>query len=330
MAANTNSGQWKELGPIPDYVTTNLVCKFNEQELIFSANREKLNGLYLYNLHQQTFTIFFSFPDDLGKYMYRLEPDLQKNRLYGSTYEAPFFIIDLHKEKVIRWDEIKANQNPFEKNEDQGCGGNLLNVNGDIHWIGGCEYNTHLVWREATSTFSLVQGTPIRCIPNKMVHVPSKEIIIMVSRGIIFRHSLRTQKWEEMRSIPVSYVYESMVLTSDEKYILLSISNSPYICVLNIDNYQLYLSSVKGPLESPRFLFRTGGLKDETLVVGWIKFQFDSSEIPQPPIYLMKLIARWYSQEEVHWICKYSPRHFTINIKHILASLTTYQRDGSK
>ena len=49
----------------------------------------------------------------------------------------------------------------------------------------------------------------------------------------------------------------------------------------------------------------TGGLKDEILVIGWIREFTQSAENQDPgilPSDLIQLILRWHSQEEIHWI----------------------------
>ena len=324
-----NSQKWMQLDPIPRGVGTDIVLKLNEQQFIFSADthRAKWNGVYTYDLHLQEFQQFVSFPDFLGKYVYCLELSSSRNRLYGISYKAPMFIIDLNEGKVIEREQLKSQRNHF-KEQDQ-FHGNLLSVNDNIHWIGGYHHDIHLIWNSETREFS---SLPAACSPQRMtldvvVHIPSKRVIIMIAGNIIFKYCLDTIKWQKIKSLPFRHLYESAVLTSDEKYILITTPDSSYIHALDADDFQLYTSSIKGQME-PHSMIISGGMRDDILVVGWIKSEFKTTafqDIDLPPKYLITLIAKWYSQEELHWINRCNNLHFTINIKHILRSLNKYQ-----
>ena len=63
-----------------------------------------------------------------------------------------------------------------------------------------------------------------------------------------------------------------------------------------------------------------GGIFDEYLVVGWIKELFKTNEFKHlsfPPMYLIQLIVKRYSEEEIHWMyhkAHIDNRHFTISV----------------
>merc|ERR1712154_389650 len=84
---------------------------------------------------------------------------------------------------------------------------------------------------------------------------------------------------------------------------------SDTIHVLDIrdnNNYTLRKSSINCPKSGEHNIVGIGGgLKDELLVIGWIKCLFSSSQFIDlilPPLSLMQLIAMWYNQEMIHWI----------------------------
>lgn len=357
---------WIELDLVQmeDGITTDTVFKLNEQQFIFPANGTKnFHGLYCYNLHSRQFKEFFSFSDSVREIGYCLQFDSTKNRLYGTSSKSPMFIIDLNEGKLIEWKtikswhQIKTGSTPLIENH---CGnGNLLNVDGNIHLIGGYHNYIHFIWNERTKNFS-----PTHNFRSKMedqmhyyddyihdtthlsvIHVPIRGIIVMIGgidiiwsddpdahdaniNNIVWVYHLDTNKWEKITILPFEHAHQSLVMTSDEKYIILSPTNLPYVHALDLDDYSVYQSSIMMPFIEPNFMVKTGGLKDELLVVGWIKSLFQSEGfqyMEMPPMYLMTLIAQWYSQEEVHWIGKCCDRHFTINMKKILSSLSLYQ-----
>lgn len=317
-----NCGQWLQLDAIPRDINTDLVLKLNEQQIIFPAkcaHKSKWNGLYVYNLHSRKFQKFFTFPETLGQFIYSLQFDSAKNKIYGISNKCPLFIIDLH-EGIVGCDAIKSQQHRLQI---KSMSANLLEVNGDIHWIGGYDNETHLVWREESRNLYPLEPPPSRHRPDLLVYVSKKRMIIMIAGNIIYKYCLKINRWQKLRLIPFAHVYGSIVLTSDEKYILMSHTDSRYVHAFNIDNNRVYKSSVQRPVE-PHFLIKTGGIKDELLVVGWIRFVFKLPEtqyMQEPPMYLMTLIARWYSQEELHWISKCYNQNFTINIQDVLCSL---------
>ena len=233
---------------------------------------------------------------------------------------------------------MKKRKSQVHPLEGASCG-TLINVNGQIHLIGGWENSKHLVWNDETSCFSQIYDFKQQLddvINLSLVYIHSKRIIIMIAgcdaddydnKNIVWRHSIETKKWKKITKLPFCHETRSPVLTSDEKYIIMSDGLEDHIYALDISNgddtmYPLYQSTLKGPFNEAHFLMKTGGLRDEILVMGWIKKRFRAYKgMPLPPKHLMVLIAIWYSQEEIHWIGKYSKLHFAVNVKHILSSL---------
>ena len=68
-------------------------------------------------------------------------------------------------------------------------------------------------------------------------------------------------------------------------------------------------------------IVRSGGLKDEMLVIGWIKPTFGSAALGHlelPPKYIMQMVAKWYYEESIHFIASHGGNHFAIKLKHLL------------
>ena len=141
---------------------------------------------------------------------------------------------------------------------------------------------------------------------------------------IVWKYHLKTTKWMKIMRLPFFHDAQTVLLTSDERYIIVSDLHSLYGLEITENNYKLYESPVKVPSVEAQFMTMIGGVRDELLVIGWIKLLFKSSEfkyMEEPPKYLKVLISQWYSQEEIHFIGKATRRHFTISMKHIVSSL---------
>ena len=75
-------------------------------------------------------------------------------------------------------------------------------------------------------------------------------------------------------------------------------------------------------------------LNDERIVIGYIEQLFKSKQFKNsahnriscilPPVYIMRYIAKWYSEETIHWVTKYrqnvdkTKKHFAVSLKYIL------------
>ena len=226
-------------------------------------------------------------------------------------------------------------------------------TNDALHIIGGrrnpqhLEFDTNLnendKWVPVPRGFSSIAGL-------SAIHVPSKDIILLIGGHVEYRYnfgiwiySLKTKQAKKLDDISFNYSHVSSALTSCENYVIIAskkvqhasqfdmCNENDEIFVLDIrdDNeYKLRKCDIKLPKAGMCNISRIGGIKDKYLVVGWIKELFKSKEFKDlsfPPMYLIQLIVVRYNQEEIHWIYQYSwedHRHFAINVKQILRSLT--------
>lgn len=310
-----------QLDPIPDGVCSDVVLKLNEQQFVFVSDDVDWEGFYIYNLHLQEFVRWIEYPPDTKKLEYCLQFDAIRNILYCTGYNIPIFMIDIQDCK------LKTKTTLIE-----GGMGTILNVNGTIHLIGGIYSDKHLVLNHDTRDVSEIYNfeTPLD-LDISLIHVYSKEMMLMIEGRNIWKYKLNTQKWEKNIKLPFDHQALSPILTSDEKYIIISTHDGGGIFVLDIssDDYLLFQSDIRIPWKQSHLMTKTGGLKDELLVTGWIRSKFKSSAFqgtPQPPMYLMTTISQWYSQEELHCIDPYSKQHFIIKIKHIFSSLNAFKR----
>ena len=328
--------KWMESDTIPHNVATDTCFKLNEQQLIFAStntDKDAWDGLYVYQLHLGEFKQFIQYPRNVDVTEYCLVFDSTKNRLYGTgAWRESMFIIDMNNGNEfisVRW-----NQKPqIGSQRHEGTCGTLLNVNGEIHLIGGYKSSKHLVWNDKTNTFLKIYdfGTDLFWVNLSLVYIPTKGIIIFIlgdpnhdDKNFVWEYVSKTRKWRKVMNLPFCHNKQSSFLTSNERYIIMSSAFGGQIYGLDVENYKLYQSEIETPWDEAHFFIKTGGLKDQLLIVGWIRYMFkyyDFGHLKEAPIDLMMLIASYYSQEVIHWIGKHSERHLTIDIRHILSSL---------
>lgn len=312
---------WFESDRIPDGIWSRSLCKLNEQEFVFAYNKDHCHGLYKYSVHLRQYNKLIDYSNPMETaYCLRFDPG--NSMLYCVGFHGPLFIIDMKREKCIKWKET-----------DCFCG-KLLNIHGQIHLIGGWETHKHLKWNHETQEFAELYnfGEDLGyCQTLSAVHIPRKGEILMIVYNlkeiIIWKTSVGTIQWKEILTLPFDgHSCASVSLTSDENYVIMSDSATDHIYALDIsqDKYELHVSSIPTPWKGLHAMIVAGGFQDEIFVFGWIRQLFSLPEfeyIQEPPNYLKRQIVMWYNQEQIHWICQFSKRHFVIKLKYVLSSL---------
>ena len=182
-----------------------------------------------------------------------------------------------------------------------------------------------------------------------VVYVPSKNIILLIGGKSgddkplgIWKFCVLSQKWTKMNDIKFEHFNVSVALTSNEKYVIIAggydqtmhekscdharqkircYSDSMFVLdISNDEQYTLKECTIKVPIPGHNPIVRAGGIKDECLVVGWIKELYKTKEFKDsllPPMYLIQLIVKRYNQEKIHWVS--SRAHYCISVKRILS-----------
>ena len=324
--------EWEESYPIPSHVSTTILFKLNEQQFLFSSNESEWEGLFVYYIHLGDYKKFFEYPERMES-EYCLQFDKSKNKLYCTWCDDTQFIIDMNNDNFKMWEHDEL--------EDYDCyNGELLNINGEIHMIGGWDEIKHWTWndeKEALETIHEFKEDIEYSSELSVLYVPSKEEILMLvwnddyeNTIMLWTFSVKSKKWTETSQLwtGTDSRVQSLSLTSDEKHVIISFCDTNAIHLLKVqqNDYKLYTSHIRIPWFAPNHLMTiAGGLKDNILVVGWIKSIFQTAEfqhISLPPMYLMELINKWYSNEELHWIDICSKRHFTIKMEYVVLNLS--------
>ena len=200
---------------------------------------------------------------------------------------------------------------------------------------------THSIWNGHTGDLCEVEHVNCEAMAKewtakpvggiRLVHVSSKNIILLIGIGTpkgndrkIWKYDIESRTWSKAAvEFPIDCCQPShVVLTADQKYIIF-----PDLYVLDIQDemsYHFYRSSVKVPNGGTFMVSATGGgIHGDMLVIGWIRMLFATksfAELPLPPLYLMQMMAKWVSCEQLHWIGRIKKRaaHYAINMHHIL------------
>ena len=151
--------------------------------------------------------------------------------------------------------------------------------------------------------------------------------------GDIWRFRLVDNTWEKVEGVIIGYSINSATLSSDENYIVMA--NKDGLFVMDISDEQ-HFKVRQSEIGVPDFEYSErhfcrkdhilsigGGMEDETLVVGWTRALFREKEFKHlvlPPLVLLQMIARWFSEEEIHYIHNSSRpmRHLAISLRRVL------------
>ena len=152
-------------------------------------------------------------------------------------------------------------------------------------------------------------------------------------------YALESSTWH--KAIAFDRFSPAVTLSSNEKLVLISggttfhngaLKHVVDIDILDIrddDAYILKKSKMRSPIpdrdsegkREPHSIARSGGINGEMLVVGWIRAEFESAvlrHLDLPPKYIIQMIAKWHSEESIHFIGTRGGDHVAIKLKHLL------------
>ena len=346
-AAQTESGAtWIKSQCIPgefDEIVT-ISCS-NDQFFLATKNiNNRTKAIHKYNTRTNKFNEVWT----AGSWVQitRTTFDRHYNTLYlwyCITATNPFMnIINLSTKTTI----TKKNAFGF-----QACYLGFLNVNSVLHMIGGELATKHITWNSIDNkTEELYDFENLIGIKDmfgtKAIYVPSKHMILLIgaiSRSNdpindhdeyigIWRYYLKLKKWEKVDNIKFEFYNVTLALNADEDYVIVAggyhdYKESDKIQVLDIRNeneYKLMESAVVCPDGGIHNIVITGGgIKNEILVIGWIKKLYeslDSKDLVLPPMDIIKLIVDAYTLEEIQWIKREGNEHYVIALNDILSS----------
>lgn len=357
------SDVWTKVAVLAEENAAGHMCTFGRHEILAISGKEemiyKMDGTtcqWSKHLHYRNCFLsrrVLAIPDSMSS-IYAFE--LDNMRIYDISTQ--------------KWREISD----IEHN-NKGSGlvqHHMFNVKNEIHFLGG-DYNAlHQIFDEHNKQLvPIYRFEEFQFILNPFcIHVPSKDMILLIGGTTmgsdvdreygrchdqyiylgIYRFSIRNKEWKRIENIDFAYANCQAVLSDDEKHVIIAAAmydnvEAMYILDLCENNeFKLRKIDFDGPKEATvneYALLKTGGLKDEGLVFGYIKDLYTRNEIMRmPPIHLMHVIRCFFYQTTVHWIERGNPMghlvdppeygHWTIPIRRILFSKTENVEDQTE
>eukprot|EP01084_Bolivina_argentea_P205652 351285_1 len=329
--------RWIKLSGLPKDLSIRSVLSINEHEFIATSTKRS-TGIYKYNMNKDEFAQFFKY----SKQMFPFHNAAAINQMQQEVYLFDGGITVLN----LKTNEYKHDIDSYCANSDAG----VLFINNHFHIINNYYKHAIINYKQDTQTLEIISDTlqsqnSTHLTDQSVIYIPSKQSILLL--GGLYEHdtltkelwiySLKTQKWKMINNVIFEGYWFSAVLSSNEQYIILfggQNDSKKYddpvddIFVLDIkdDNaFKLKKSTMRCPQPGECHGVRTGGInsKSDILVIGFIKKCFKENELKNiqlPPLYIMKLIANWYSMEMIHWISKGGNEHYCIKLKDILST----------
>ena len=319
----------------------------SESPICTHENKTK-PGIQKYNLHQNEWNEIITYSDSFKIVNPRLVSDIKTNKLYlfGNEY------INSGKSEIVTID-MKTKKVLTKRTEIKTIHMGATNVNGIIHLIGGDKNSEHVTWNADNDETKQIHDFAAEfkeMFGACFVYVPSKGVILLIGgfdRGYagdqaavgIWRFDIKLNKWENViKGEDFTFYNVSATLSSNENYVIIGGGYSNYMpsdkmFVFNIKDetdYKLNKCGIQCPSGGLHNIVRTGGIKDELLVIGWIKELFKTLEFKElalPPMYILQLIVVRYNEEEIHWVARamknvnVDTTHYAIKLKHVLSAL---------
>lgn len=319
----------------------------NDHEFIIATlyNETANDGIHKYNINKNAWIQIWEYPHEE-------KMQIETMAINRGTEQNKIYLGDCHykNKRLVMFDtttnKLSTLKSPWKLKVDS----SMVNVNGVFHIIGGYQNSTHVSWNSDNDEFVIMHDFKTNGFNDifspSTIYVPSKQMILLIG-GLCFvtfkmigiwKFCLKTNKWHKLEGIQLDYYHACPCLTSNEEYIVIgggldkndNYMNKLYVLDIREDEeYKLKECDIKLPIDKVkhRIVRSGGGIKDEILVVGWIKKQFkdnDLKELSLLPMYMMQLIALWYNQEMIHWFTDHKDaenNHYCIRLKHILSCM---------
>lgn len=204
----------------------------------------------------------------------------------------------------------------------------LLAVDGRIHILSTERaHSKHCIWNDVDRSLERFHCDFPRTIHRvATVHLPSRGILLAIRWYGIWTYSLRDGQWTHLLALRdgVAMTHLSAVVTANQKHVIVTgrqqnaLRTYGYIKVLDIEDaedgrtrFRLRPTAIRMDSVAAGWMWKTSDpAMDDTLVVGYIKRLFRSKGFRDcwrctPPLYIMRFLCKWYSEQLVHWVAKY-------------------------
>ena len=321
---------WTKLQNLPEDIKSGDITNLNDNELIIVTSQ----GAYKYNHTMEEWKLWINLNAFLLNSTLAFNKSNKKLYCCGPWGNGEMVIIDTKSQ------EINVHNSIFEMEGNQyPC---LINVDNQIHVIGGARNTKHSIWNddkkelEEVFDFATIITAEINCLRgSSLIHVPSKNILLLFGGkknanplNDIYEYSFANKEWRKWNDgIQFSASYAPAVLTKDERYIIIAGSfdgsvQGNDIFVLNIDEVSLKKSCIKCPQSGSHLIAITSNNEmDDLLVNGYIRFINDKI-----PMEIIDLMTQYYNMEMLHWIAyetnyKKPKEHHMIPVRDVIHSV---------
>ena len=321
--------RWKTLASNPCFAGELIAMDINQFAMYVNTNDMK--AFAIYNVHENKWKVIkLESEQYLDESRYRWMFSEHTNTFYATAHgDFPMIAYDLSDKIMVEYDE-QVELGIYDIDYPQ-----LVNVDGEIHLIGGLTDNGHGVWDGVWECWGRLNKLPF-VNDSTAIYLPKERKILLIGYGeknySIWKYDTDTLELEDLKiDLRKPMDVAGVVLTSDQNYVIFTTWNTKYFYVLNIknpDSYKLFRSRIKKPFDDCYEIVGTGGVQHELLVMGYIRLLYESAEFKNSkkksklcPIDLQKLIIKAFSEEEIHCIGDKENVHYAICVNDILSSL---------
>ena len=219
-----------------------------------------------------------------------------------------------------------------------GMGAQGIMINNEFHVIGGYRNNKHLKWNETIRKFEKLHDLRKAINWNgigrhSMVKIKHK---LLVFGGYdkhqhqyinnIYEYDIKANKWSSMSiQLPTERCNMGCISVLNDQYILIlggdDFTHGPCddIWIYSVAKRIFKKSPVKCPQKASYQAFVVGDKrKDQMAVFGYVRIEWFKSQMEDhlfPPEYLIRIMGRYYLNEEIHLFgCISGSVHWKINV----------------
>lgn len=312
---------WELLSAAPKPVEKAFFSSLNDEEMLLVD----IEGLWKYHCFKHQWQRIMKMPENLTRVPRAGVIDKDAQSFYFCTQKGELFKVDINNKNISVLCQHK---------------------NFDDHIMFKRDHNIHLITRKLSNETHMIFNESVKCIHREKYPISAVRLsfpaVIMNKRNSMIRfgvkshgmelveYSFTKKTWENYQSAEYFFFASEIVISSDERYLILLGSyehkmsrHSKDIVVLDFKTMELRESLVKLPVENVMINMHNNEFGKNLLIFGYVNELWKSSEysyVPSLPIYLIRLIGKCMHIEYVHIIKadKNTSLHWRINVDDIL------------
>ena len=356
--------EWIKLDDPPSYMQQGSITPIGSYQFMLATydasdpciDETIIPGLYLFDTRTNEWELWLEYPREWGMmYHHTLMFDTKRNNLY-LWHRNEWMYSTKHTPKALQTINVNTGQYKTIANTSGVDEEWAVNLRDEIHFIGGCR-GRHIKFDKNTEKFEQIHkfdefdDSDYMSCP-WMVYIESKQVILACfsyqrTNFDVREFSLKTGKWRKIKNIEYKYHGRNVLLTKDEKHILLmpnwnnvdgEIRENYYSMILIMDIlndgvYKLRKSVISMPqplVEKPSHYSKNTVLMEDwcgnlnqVLVSGFVREMFDDDGWIRISEDILNMIVIYCESEILHVITrtrvgKEVNNHWIIDVSSIL------------